>query len=327
MSWFKKEKTPLAPLENKRSMPEGLWTKCRECSEILYKKEIVRNLSVCPKCNYHMGISAVERVKSLLDGGRFEEIDIPLRSNDPLSFADTKKYRDRLERGKQATGREDAILVARGTLSGIDVVLVAMEYGFIGGSMGVVVGEKITRAIETCLKRRTPLVIVSRSGGARMQEGAISLMQMAKISAALARLDEAAVPYISILTDPTTGGVTASFAMLGDLNIAEPKALIGFAGPRVIEQTIRQPLPAGFQRSEYLFEHGMLDMILERDLMKETLGKLLRFFTETRPSDGGSSKEVRELPASSEAGSGDEQLTDAKMVRGSESVTSVFDRL
>jgi acetyl-CoA carboxylase carboxyl transferase subunit beta len=202
-----------------------------------------------------------------------------MRSSDPLHFTDTKPYGDRLSKSQQSTGLDDAVLIARGKVSGIPVIMAVMEYGFIGGSMGVVVGEKITRAVERSLSERSPLLIVSRSGGARMQEGAISLMQMAKISAALARLDEARIPYISILTDPTTGGVTASFAMLGDFNLAEPKALIGFAGPRVIEQTIRQPLPAGFQRSEYLLQHGMLDMIVERGAMKDTLSKLLRFLT------------------------------------------------
>lgn len=283
MSWFKKEKTPLAPVRKSR-MPEGLWTKCRECSEILYTKEIVRNLSVCPKCNYHIGLSSRERIETLLDDGRFEELEKGLSSKDPLSFSDTKRYGDRLKSSREKTGLDDAVLVARGAIEGIPVVVAVMEYGFIGGSMGVVVGEKITRAVERALSERTPLIIISRSGGARMQEGALSLMQMAKISAALARLDEAKIPYISILTDPTTGGVTASFAMLGDLNIAEPKALIGFAGPRVIEQTIRQPLPSGFQRSEYLVDHGMLDLIVERKLLRETVAKLLRFFTAPRPS-------------------------------------------
>jgi acetyl-CoA carboxylase carboxyl transferase subunit beta len=283
MSWFKKEKTPLAPVRKSR-MPEGLWTKCRECSEILYTKEVVRNLSVCPKCNYHMGLTARERARSLLDEGRFEEIERGLRSNDPLQFSDTKPYGERLAKSQYATGLDDAVLIVRGQIGGIPVILAIMEYGFIGGSMGVVVGEKITLSAERALKDRMPLVIISRSGGARMQEGAISLMQMAKITAALARLDEARVPYISILTDPTTGGVTASFAMLGDLNLAEPKALIGFAGPRVIEQTIRQPLPAGFQRSEYLLQHGMLDRIVERGAMKDTLAKMLRFFTQPAPS-------------------------------------------
>ena len=290
MSWFKKEKTPLAPAspETRSRMPEGLWVKCRSCNEIIYKKEIVRNLNVCPKCGYHFGLTAAERVSLLLDGGRYEELDPGLRSTDPLGFSDTKRYRDRLEQGKEATGFDDAVLTARGTLAGIPVIVAVMEYDFIGGSMGVVVGERITRAIEKALEEKVPVLIVSRSGGARMQEGALSLMQMAKVSAALARLDAARVPYISILTDPTTGGVTASFAMLGDLNIAEPKALIGFAGPRVIEQTIRQPLPPGFQRSEHLLEHGMLDMILDRKDMKEMLAKILLFFappsTEREPT-------------------------------------------
>jgi acetyl-CoA carboxylase carboxyl transferase subunit beta len=279
MSWFKKEKTPLAPVKQSR-MPEGLWTKCRECASILYTKEIVRNQSVCPKCNYHMGLSSSERAKSLLDDERFEQLELGLGSNDPLEFADTKRYRDRLVASQEKTGLEDAVLIARGHIHGVPVLVAAMEYAFIGGSMGVVVGEKITCAAERALEEKTPFLIVSRSGGARMQEGALSLMQMAKISAALARLDEAKVPYVSILTDPTTGGVTASFAMLGDVNLAEPKALIGFAGPRVIEQTIRQPLPAGFQRSEYLLDHGMLDMIVERRQMRDVLGKMLRFFTE-----------------------------------------------
>ncbi len=288
MSWFRKKKTPLAP--QKSRVPEGLWIKCKECSETLYKKEVVRNLNVCPKCNYHFGLSSAERAASLLDGGAYEPFDTDLRSNDPLEFKDTKRYRDRLRTGYEKTGLTDAVLTARGAITGIPVILVAMEYAFIGGSMGVVVGEKITRAIELALKERTPLIIVSRSGGARMQEGAISLMQMAKISAALARLDEAAIAYFSILTAPTTGGVTASFAMLGDLNIAEPKALIGFAGPRVIEQTIRQPVPPGFQRSEHIIKHGFLDMIVDRKSMKETLGKLLRFVSD-QPAGSESGKD------------------------------------
>ena len=290
MSWFKKQKTPLAPPGKKSRVPEGLWIKCKACGETLYKKEVLRNLSVCPKCNYHFGLSAAERAALLLDGGLYEPLDEELVSNDPLQFQDTKRYADRLRKGKAATGLNDAVLSARGTLCGIPVIVVIMEYAFIGGSMGVVVGEKITRAVELALKERTPLIIVSRSGGARMQEGVISLMQMAKVTAALARLDQAAVPYISVLTDPTTGGVTASFAMLGDLNVAEPKALIGFAGPRVIEQTIRQPVPPGFQRSEHLMAHGMLDMILARAEMKAALGKILRFFTETpSPREAGAS--------------------------------------
>jgi len=284
MSWFKKERTPLAPPDKKSRVPEGIWIKCKECSETLYKKEIVRNLSVCPKCNYHFGLTAAERVALLLDGGLYEPLDDNLKCNDPLGFKDTKRYSDRLVKGKKVSGLNDAVLSARGTISGVPVILVVMEYSFIGGSMGVVVGETITLAVERALDERTSLVIVSRSGGARMQEGAISLMQMAKITAALGRLDRAGVPYVAILTDPTTGGVTASFAMLGDLNIAEPKALIGFAGPRVIEQTIRQPVPPGFQRSEHVMKHGLLDLILERQSMKETLGKILKFFTESPPA-------------------------------------------
>jgi acetyl-CoA carboxylase carboxyl transferase subunit beta len=283
MSWFKKEKTPLAPPEKKSRVPEGLWTKCKECGETLYKKEVIRNLNVCPKCNYHFGLTSKEWVALLLDGGRFEQFDEGLYSNDPLEFKDTKNYADRLRKSKQATGLTDAIFSVQGAISGIPVVLVVMEYKFIGGSMGVVVGETITRAVERALGERKALIIISRSGGARMQEGAISLMQMAKVTAALARLDRAGVPYISVLTDPTTGGVTASYAMLGDLNVAEPKALIGFAGPRVIEQTIRQPVPPGFQRSEHIVKHGMLDMIIERNEMKETLSKILRFFTDSPP--------------------------------------------
>jgi len=289
MSWFKKEKTPLAPPEKKSRVPEGLWSKCLGCGEILYKKEVIRNQFVCPRCNYHFGLSAADRLTMLLDGGQYEEFDTRLRSTDPLRFVDTKAYRDRLRTSRQQTGLDDAILTARGTISGIPVIVASMEYGFIGGSMGVVVGEKITRAVERALEERTPLIIISRSGGARMQEGALSLMQMAKISAALARLDEAGVPYVSILTDPTTGGVTASFAMLGDFNIAEPKALIGFAGPRVIEQTIRQPVPPGSQRSEHLLERGMLDMIIERRQMKEILGKVLHFFSDTPPVESAPS--------------------------------------
>ena len=289
MSWFKKEKTPLAPAEKKSRMPEGLWSKCKGCSEILYKKEIVRNSNVCPKCNYHFGLSATERLAMLLDGGSYEEFDSGIRSTNPLRFKDTKRYQDRLKTGREQTGLDDAIMTVKGTINGIPVIVAAMEYGFIGGSMGVVVGEKITRAVERALEERTALVIIARSGGARMQEGALSLMQMAKISAALARLDDAAIPYFSILTDPTTGGVTASFAMLGDLNIAEPKALIGFAGPRVIEQTIRQPVPPGSQQSEHLMEHGMLDLIVERKQMKERLGKILQFFTDSVPEESASS--------------------------------------
>jgi acetyl-CoA carboxylase carboxyl transferase subunit beta len=244
---------------------------------VIYNKDLEQNLQVCPKCSHHFRIGAVDRLKALLDGGHFTEHFRDLLSNDPLQFTDTKPYRDRLATTISATGLKDAIVVASGPLDGLPVVVAAMEYAFIGGSMGVVVGEKITRAIEMAQERGQPVIVVSCSGGARMMEGALSLMQMAKVSAALARLDRARLPFISVLTDPTTGGVTASFAMLGDLNIAEPKALIGFAGPRVIEQTIRQKLPEGFQRSEFLLEHGMLDLVVDRRDMKATIARALRF--------------------------------------------------
>ena len=279
MAWFKKEKTPKqAPPEERRlQMPEGLWVKCENCREIVYKKEVARNANVCPKCNYHFRISARERLEALLDAGLYEEFDTGIGPVDALEFVDTKKYRDRIEEYQGRTGLKDALISCTGTIGGYPVVMAVMEYGFMGGSMGSVVGEKVTRCVERCLEERSALVVISCSGGARMQEGALSLMQMAKISAALARLDAAGLPFVSILTDPTTGGVTASYAMLGDLNVAEPKALIGFAGPRVIEQTIRQKLPVGFQRSEFLVEHGMLDFIVERSQMRETLISCFRF--------------------------------------------------
>jgi acetyl-CoA carboxylase carboxyl transferase subunit beta len=277
MSWFKKVRKPIAPPADGASrVPEGVWVKCPECSEVLYAKELADNLNVCRKCSHHFRMSALERLRALLDDEEWEEHDAGLASTDPLAFHDTKPYRQRLTAGSKATGMKDAVIVATGRLEGIPVIVAAMEYNFIGGSMGAVVGEKITRAIEMALERRVPLIIVSCSGGARMMEGILSLMQMAKISAALARLDRARLPYVSVLTDPTTGGVTASFAMLGDLNIAEPKALIGFAGPRVIEQTIRQKLPESFQRSEFLLERGMLDMVIDRREMKAIVARLLR---------------------------------------------------
>jgi acetyl-CoA carboxylase carboxyl transferase subunit beta len=262
-------------------MPEGLWVKCEGCREIIYKKEVLRNANVCPKCNYHFRISAAERLAALFDEGRYQEVDTDIYSVDPLKFVDSKPYKDRLRDYREKTGMTDAVINVRGTLGGYQVMISAMEYRFMGGSMGSVVGEKVTRAIERALEEKIPLIIISCSGGARMQEGCLSLMQMAKISSALARLDEARVPFISVLTDPTTGGVTASYAMLGDINIAEPKALIGFAGPRVIEQTIREKLPEGFQRSEFLLEHGMLDFVVERSKMRETLIHCLRFMVNT----------------------------------------------
>jgi acetyl-CoA carboxylase carboxyl transferase subunit beta len=276
MAWFKRVRKPIEGAADKSRVPEGLWVKCPSCGQIIYNKDLAASLSVCTKCGHHFRLNASERLRSLFDG-EWEEHDAGLVSTDPLRFTDTKSYRQRLETSMKSTGLRDAVISASGRVGGMDCIVAAMEYGFIGGSMGVVVGEKITRAIERALARRLPIIIVSCSGGARMMEGALSLMQMAKISGALARLDRARLPYISVLTDPTTGGVTASFAMLGDVNIAEPKALIGFAGPRVIEQTIRQKLPEGFQRSEFLLEHGMLDIVIDRREMKDLVVRLLRF--------------------------------------------------
>ena len=278
MAWFKKTRKPIASTAEKSSrVPEGLWVKCSGCAQIIYNKDLDKNQQVCPKCAHHFRISAADRLRSLFDNGEWTEHFPNLTSNDPLTFTDTKPYRDRLRGTIAKTGMNDAVIIATGALDGLDIVVAAMEYSFIGGSMGVVVGEKITRAIEMALERRQPVIVISCSGGARMMEGALSLMQMAKVSAALARLDRARLPFISVLTDPTTGGVTASFAMLGDLNVAEPKALIGFAGPRVIEQTIRQKLPDGFQRSEFLLAHGMLDLIVDRRELKSTIARALRF--------------------------------------------------
>ena len=270
MAWFRREHEPLPAQEQESRVPEGLYVKCSSCKEIIYRKEVVANQSVCPKCAFHFRISARERLGLLCDAG-WEESDANLVSSDPLHFQDTRPYAVRLQDGKAKTGHLDALVSAVGQLGGVPTVMAVMEYGFIGGSMGVVVGEKVTRAVEKAARERVPLLVVSCSGGARMMEGTLSLMQMAKISAALARLDAARVPFISLLTDPTTGGVTASFAMLGDLNVVEPGALIGFAGPRVIEQTIRQKLPEGFQRAEFLVDHGMLDMVVDRRTLKATL--------------------------------------------------------
>src|SRR6202521_1285535 len=265
MAWFKKTKKPItAPAKEKPSrVPEGLWVKCPDCAQAIYNKDLATNMNVCPKCGHHFRIGAAERLRTLFDD-TWTEYDKDLTSTDPLVFTDTKPYKTRLKASIAATGLKDAVIAASGAIDGIETIVASMEYEFIGGSMGVVVGEKITRAIERAIERRWPVVIVCCSGGARMMEGALSLMQMAKISGALAHLDRARLPYIAVLTDPTTGGVTASFAMLGDLNIAEPKALIGFAGPRVIEQTIRQKLPEGFQRSEFLLEHGFLAAVVHR---------------------------------------------------------------
>jgi acetyl-CoA carboxylase carboxyl transferase subunit beta len=277
MTWFKREKKPIAIPDERRVVTEGLWIKCSGCKEPLWKKELEGNLQVCPKCSHHYKISAHERINLLLDSG-WTEYDSSLHSVDPLHFKAAKPYKDSLESLPKKIGVREAVVNAHGAVDGLPVVLSAMEYNFIGGSMGSVVGEKITRAIERAIAAKSALVVVSCSGGARMQEGALSLMQMAKISSALAHLDRTGLPYISVLTDPTTGGVTASFAMLGDLNIAEPGALIGFAGPRVIEQTIRQKLPEGFQRSEFLLEHGMIDSIVHRKDMKAFIAKSLKFF-------------------------------------------------
>jgi acetyl-CoA carboxylase carboxyl transferase subunit beta len=277
MAWFKRESGELDTSGEKRVRTEGLWVKCEGCRQIIWKKDLEENLNVCPKCDKHFRIDARTRLAQLLDDNQYETFDGNISSTDPLKFVDLKPYSSRLKQAQHDTGLKDAIINAHGKLQGRPVVASVMEYAFIGGSMGAVVGEAITRAIERAADTHTPLIIVSASGGARMMEGVISLMQLAKISSALARLDKAKVPYISLLTDPTTGGVTASFAMLGDLNIAEPGALIGFAGPRVIEQTIRQKLPPGFQRSEFLLQHGMLDAVVPRKQLKPYIARALEF--------------------------------------------------
>jgi acetyl-CoA carboxylase carboxyl transferase subunit beta len=281
LPWFKKTKQPKAVLgERERStVPEGLWIKCPSCKEIIYSKELERNGRICPKCGCHFRIDAQERIDLLLDEGH-DELFAEVSPSDPLGFKDTKAYKDRLKQYQRSVGTQDALIVKAGSIEGRPVILAVMNYDFMGGSMGSVVGEKIALAAEEAIRRFVPLIVVSASGGARMQEGILSLMQMAKISAALARLRAVRLPYISLLTDPTTGGVTASFAMLGDLNIAEPGALIGFAGPRVIEQTIRQSLPEGFQRSEFLLEKGFLDLIVPRPELKATIATCLRHLTE-----------------------------------------------
>jgi acetyl-CoA carboxylase carboxyl transferase subunit beta len=277
MAWFKRESGELDTSGTKTVRTEGLWVKCESCRQIIWKKDLEENLNVCPKCEKHFRIDARTRLGLLLDDNQYEMLDGNLSSTDPLRFVDLKPYSSRLRQAQHDTGLKDAVINAQGKVLGRPVVASVMEYAFIGGSMGAVVGEMITRAVERALSSKTPLIIVSASGGARMMEGVVSLMQLAKISAALARLDKERIPYISVLTDPTTGGVTASFAMLGDLNIAEPGALIGFAGPRVIEQTIRQKLPAGFQRSEFLLEHGMLDAVVHRKEMKPYIARALDF--------------------------------------------------
>jgi acetyl-CoA carboxylase carboxyl transferase subunit beta len=287
MAWFKRQSVELDASGEKKIRTEGLWVKCEGCRQIIWKKDLEDNMNVCPKCGKHFRIDARTRLALLFDDGEYETSDDNLASTDPLKFVDLKPYSERLKRAQAETGLSDAVINARGKMNGRPVIISAMEYAFIGGSMGSVVGEMITRAIEHALESKHPIVIISASGGARMMEGVLSLMQLAKISAALAKLDEARVPFISVLTDPTTGGVTASFAMLGDLNIAEPGALIGFAGPRVIEQTIRQKLPPGFQRSEFLLEHGMLDAVVHRKELKAYISRALDFMTpavSTQPS-------------------------------------------
>jgi len=280
MSWFKREENEIVNDARKTVRTEGLWTQCGSCRQAIFRKDLEENLNVCPKCGYHFRIDARRRIDLLLDPG-YELVDLDLRSTDPLDFSDLKKYRHRLTEAQRKTGLNDAIVNATGTIGPHAVVISSMEYGFIGGSMGAVVGETIARAVDRSLATRHPLIIVAASGGARMMEGIVSLMQLAKISAGLARMDDERIPYISVMTDPTTGGVTASFAMLGDLNIAEPGALIGFAGPRVIEQTTRQRLPEGFQRSEFLLQHGFLDAIVGRKEMKSYLQRTLTWMAGT----------------------------------------------
>jgi acetyl-CoA carboxylase carboxyl transferase subunit beta len=281
MAWFKREKSAIenpTPVDERRVRTEGLWIKCNVCRAIIWKKDLESNWEVCPKCEHHFRLGARRRLELLLDDGQWIEHDAELASSDPLHFTDTRPYAQRLQEAQKKLGMKDAIMTAEGKLAGRPVVCCSMEFGFIGGSMGAVVGEKVTRAIERSLAQKVPLVIVSCSAGARMMEGAVSLMQLAKVASALARLDDSGVPFISVLTDPTTGGVSASYAMLGDLNIAEPGAMIGFAGPRVIEQTIRQKLPEGFQTAEFLLEHGFLDAIVTRKDLKNYLAQSLGFF-------------------------------------------------
>jgi len=284
MTWFKREAHEISPTPQHEVRTEGLWSKCPQCNKIIWKADLEANQQVCPNCGHHFKIGARERIESLLEPG-YKLVDLELRSTDPLQFSDLKPYKDRLAQAQKKTGLNDAIVNAVGKLGAHDVVLSVMEYGFIGGSMGAVVGETIARAVDRALEARTPLIIISASGGARMMEGIASLMQLAKVSAGLARMDDAKIPYISLMTDPTTGGVTASFAMLGDLNIAEPGALIGFAGPRVIEQTIRQKLPEGFQRSEFLLQHGFLDAVVPRKELKKYLEQALGWMT-AQPAAG-----------------------------------------
>ncbi|MBA3563815.1 MAG: acetyl-CoA carboxylase carboxyltransferase subunit beta [Gammaproteobacteria bacterium] len=285
MSWFEKLIPSRVKTEKRtRSVPEGLWIKCAACDAVLYRAELERNLFVCLKCSHHMRLGASDRLDSFLDPGSGEPVAENLEPQDPLKFRDSKKYRDRLSQAQKKTGEKDALIVRSGTLKGMRVVACAFEFGFMGGSMGSVVGERFARAVALAIRERSPLICFSASGGARMQEALFSLMQMAKTSAALARLAQAGIPYVSVMTDPTTGGVSASLAMLGDINVAEPRALIGFAGPRVIEQTVRETLPEGFQRSEFLLEHGALDMIVDRRKLRDEIADLLAKLCKSPPS-------------------------------------------
>lgn len=279
MAWFKRSKQKISPESQKRDVPDGQWVKCKECSEIIHNKQLEINLWVCHKCNYHFRIGADEYISVLLDKGSFKENDKKMKSADPLEFEDTKKYADRINSTIKKSGLNDAVKTGNGKINGQKVSFACMDFRFIGGSMGSVVGEKIARAIDRAYNNKTPMIIISQSGGARMMEAAFSLMQMAKTSARLARLADAGLPYISILTDPTTGGTTASYAMLGDVNIAEPNALIGFAGPRVIKETIGKDLPPGFQRSEFLEEHGFVDSVVERKNLKEHVSLMIEYMT------------------------------------------------
>ncbi len=291
MAWFKRSRKET---EKKVKIPEGLWIKCNHCKEIIYRKEVERNLNVCPKCNYHFRISARLRLRYLVDPGSFQELFSEILPDDPIGFRDVKTYPERIRENQQKTGLKEAVITGRARLRGIDVIVGVMDFDFMGGSMGSVVGEKITRAAELALKERVPLITVSSSGGARMQEGMLSLMQMAKVSAAVGKLKEAGVPFVSILADPTFGGVSASFAMLGDIILAEPKSLIGFAGPRVIQETIKQSLPEDFQRAEFLLQHGIVDLVVDRKSLRETLFRLLKMLQEDRkppPPKGSESLE------------------------------------
>ncbi len=276
MAWFKRSKENISSDGQRKDIPDGMWTKCGGCNEIIHKKQLEQDLFTCSKCNFHFRVGSKEYFSILLDSGSFIEMDKKMRSVDPLKFVDTKSYSDRIETTIKKTGIYDAVRTGEGKMNGIPIVIACMDFGFIGGSMGSVVGEKIVRAIDTALKNKRPLIIISSTGGARMMEGALSLMQMAKMSAKLAQLSDAGVPYISVLTDPTTGGVTASYAMLGDVHIAEPGALIGFAGPRVIKQTIGKDLPKGFQRSEFLLEKGFVDLVVHRKELKVTITKIIK---------------------------------------------------